>query len=168
MSAILRPLSSTVTLWTLGLLFVLMTIGFGVWTNAFGLETLDRWADPEKVRSMVEAMSEVQREAHWWMTATLDSAYPLTYGCFFAGTAVRFLGRWGPWLALPSWICIPVDLVENIAQLCILSGDSVGLAVKAIATPMKVVIFLLGLCTTLVALAAGLWRRRGQLTPPQW
>lgn len=159
MQKLLKFLTRTSVLWGLGLSFLALTVAFGLWIKVYDLHIIDEIADPDQIRAVVAAMSETQRKAHWWMTLVLDYAYPLAYGGFFAGLAVRFLGRWGVWLALPALICIPADIIENTAQLFILSGEEAWLAVKAIATPIKLLSFVLSGLIALLALGVAAKRR---------
>ena len=48
-----------------------------------------------QAREIVAGMTEAQRNAHFWVTVLLDTAYPLAYGGFFAAMALRFFGRFG-------------------------------------------------------------------------
>lgn len=126
-----------------GLMFVGLTIAFGVWIQAYNLPTiLDEISDPDQIRDVVAAMTPEQRSAHWWMTLLLDYAYPLAYGAFFAGIALRYFGAAGIWLALPALITIPADMIENTIQLFILSGDERLIALKTVVTPIKLVAFI--------------------------
>ncbi len=137
-----RFLTNTKTIWALGLAFLGLTIGFGIWIYLYDLHIIDEIYDPDQIRAVVGAMTDEQRSAHWWMTLILDYAYPLAYGGFFAGMALRFFGKAGPWLAIPAFICIPADIVENTVQLFILSGDESLIWLKAIMTPIKLLTFI--------------------------
>ena len=89
----------------------------------------------------------------------LDYFYPLAYGGFFAGMALRFFGKAGPFLALPAFICIPADVVENTVQLFILSGDASLIWLKAIMTPLKLATFIPAALIALIGLGIALYRR---------
>ena len=87
----------------LGLAFLALTLGFGAWIQAYDLRIIDEISDPDQIRAVVAAMTPEQRSAHWWMTLVLDYFYPLAYGGFFAGMALRFLAKRGRfWHCLPS------------------------------------------------------------------
>ncbi|MFN3212163.1 MAG: hypothetical protein ACE37M_03585 [Henriciella sp.] len=145
-----------------GLAFLALTLAFGVWIEAYDLHIIDEISDPEQIRAVVAAMSEQQRSAHWWMTLVLDYFYPLAYGGFFAGTALRFFGKAGPWLALPALICIPADVIENTVQLFILSGDDSLIWLKAIMTPLKLATFIPAAIIALIGLGIAAYRRFGR------
>ncbi|MEL8055552.1 MAG: hypothetical protein AAGK66_05320, partial [Pseudomonadota bacterium] len=97
-----------------------------------------------------------QRSAHAWMTATLDVAYPLTYGALFAGLTLRALK---PVFAIPAIAVIPTDLVEGFVQVLALNGNYELLWLKAFVTPAKLILFGAAIVIALVALWMG-WRQR--------
>jgi hypothetical protein len=144
-----------------GLAFLGLTLAFGVWIEAYDLHIIDEISDPDQIRAVVAAMSDEQRSAHWWMTLVLDYFYPLAYGGFFAGMALRFFGKAGPWLALPALICIPADVIENTVQLFILAGDDSLIWLKAIMTPLKLAAFIPAALIALIGLGIAAYRRFG-------
>jgi len=123
----------------------------------FGI--IDEMYVAEDIRMHIKEMTETQRTVHAWMTGTLDVAYPFVYGAFFAGVALRFFGRFGMYLALPSLLCIPADLTEGLAQVMLLTGQEEWMAVKTTATPIKLVLYISGLLITMVGLGVGLKAR---------
>ena len=142
-----------------GLAFVGLTIAFGIWIQNYDLNIIDEISDPEQIKAVVAAMTPEQRSAHWWMTLSLDYFYPLAYGAFFAGLALRYFGAAGLWLVIPSMIVVPADIIENTVQLFILSGDHSLIGVKAIATPIKLVSFIVAALIALIALIFAVYRR---------
>lgn len=152
-------LTKSTTIWTLGIGFVLLTLGFGVWIERYDLHIIDEISDPDKIRAVIAAMTPEQRSAHWWMTLTLDYAYPLAYGGFYAGMALRFFGKLGPWLAIPALVCIPADIVENTVQLFLLSGDEGLIWLKAIMTPVKLATFIPASIIALIGIGIAIYRR---------
>ncbi|MCI5043499.1 MAG: hypothetical protein MRY72_02280 [Aquisalinus sp.] len=153
-------LTKTSTLWWLFGLFILQTIGFGIIMLVWEFEVIDEFSDPDFIRAHIDAMSEVQRQVHIWTTATLDVAYPLTYGALFFGLALRFLG---PLFTLPAIAVIMTDLVEGFVQVQLLSGNMDLLWTKAYLTPAKLMLFYLCTVLAIVALIVA-WRRRGKKT----
>ena len=143
----------------LGLAFLALTLGFGVWIQAYDLHIIDEISDPDQIRAVVAAMTPEQRSEHWWMTLVLDYFYRLADGGFFAGMALRFFGKAGPLLALPSLICIPADIIENTVQLFILSGDESLIWLKAIMTPLKLATFIPAALIALIGIGIALYRR---------
>ena len=115
--------------------------------------------DPILASVVVDAMTPEQMAAHWWMTLSLDYFYPLAYGAFFAGLALRYFGSAGLWLVVPSMIVVPADIIENTIQLFILSGDDSLIGVKAIATPIKLVSFIVAALIALIALIYAVYSR---------
>lgn len=143
-----------------GLVFAGLTIAFGIWIQTYNLPTiLDEISDPDQIRKTVAAMTPEQKSAHWWMTLLLDYAYPLAYGAFFAGIALRYFGLAGIWLAIPAFVLIPADMIENTIQLFILSGDESLIALKTIVTPIKLVAFITAATIALFGLGFAAYQR---------
>ena len=149
---ILTYLSQTKTLWMTFWLTMVLTAAFGVVMYVGQFVIIDEMYIAEDIRAHIEAMTPRQRIIHAWMTGTLDVAYPLAYGAFFIGIAIKYFRRFGLWLALPSILVIPTDLIEGFAQIMLLTGHDSFMGLKLIATPAKLVFFLLGLCITIVGL----------------
>lgn len=152
-------LSDGRTIVWMGLAFVGLTIAFGIWIQRYDLQIIDELSDPDQIRAVVAAMTEDQRSAHWWMTLVLDYFYPLAYGGFFAGLALRNFGAAGVWLAIPAMIVVPADIIENTIQLFILSGDQSLIWVKPIVTPIKLVTFIVAGLIALAGLGLAVYRR---------
>lgn len=150
--SILTYLAQTKTLWMTFWLTVILTAAFGVvmYIGQFGI--IDEMYIAEDIRAHIDAMTPRQRIIHAWMTGTLDVAYPLAYGAFFIGIAIKYFRRFGLWLALPSILVIPTDLIEGFAQIMLLTGQESFMGLKVMATPAKLIFFLLGLCITIMGL----------------
>ncbi|MEM6555666.1 MAG: hypothetical protein AAF642_07325 [Pseudomonadota bacterium] len=148
------------TLWILFTLFVLETIGFGVVMWIWDFHIIDEISHPESISTHIAAMSETQRVVHAWMTATLDVAYPLTYGPLFAGLALKWFK---PALAIPAFAVIPTDLAEGYVQVTALLGDESLLWMKAYLTPLKLALFLAAIIISICALVV--WFRRRKKSP---
>lgn len=142
-----------------GLAFVGLTIAFGIWIQRYDLHIIDEISDPDQIRAVVAAMTPEQMSAHWWMTLSLDYFYPLAYGSFFAGLALRYFGAAGLWIIVPSMIVVPADIIENTVQLFILSGDQSLIGVKVFVTPIKLVSFIVAGLIALIALIYAVYRR---------
>lgn len=147
------------TISVMGLVFLALTLGFGVWIQNYDLQILDEISDVDHIRSLLAAMTPEQKSAHWWMTLLLDYVYPIAYAGFFAGLTLRFLGEAGIWLIIPAAICAPADMIENTVQLMLLSGDESLIGVKRIITPIKLVTFLAAAMLALIALIAAVYQR---------
>ena len=145
------------TLWVLFALFVAETLAFGVVMAIWDFTIIDEMYDPEHIREHIAKMSEVQRQAHAWMTATLDVAYPLTYGALFTGMALR---TFKPVFALPALVVIPTDLLEGFVQVQAMLGNGSLIWLKAYVTPAKLVLFTLAILIALAALIIEIRRRR--------
>ena len=148
-------------LWILFILFVLESIGFGIIMWIWDFTIIDEMSDPEKISAHIAAMSETQRVVHAWMTATLDVAYPLTYGPLFAGLALQ---RFRSIFAIPAFAVIPTDLAEGYVQVVSLLGDESLIGLKAVLTPLKLVLFIAAMIIAIAAVAIGIRRRRKTAT----
>ena len=132
---------------------LVLTALFPVIAGHFGLTLLDAVADPTEARALVEGLTKEQRQAHAWITGTLDVAYPLAYGALFLGATLRFFPRKGALLAIPILIGVPADFLEGLVQLLALTGQVDWLAAKAVLTPVKGGAFVYGAVMALLGVA---------------
>ena len=132
---------------------VVLTALFPVAAGHFGLTLLDAVADPTEARALVEGLTKEQRQAHAWITGTLDVAYPLAYGALFFGATLRFFPRKGALLAIPILIGVPADFLEGLVQILALTGQVDWLAAKAVLTPVKGGAFVYGAVMALLGVA---------------
>jgi len=146
-------LKRTPVIWTLFVLMILIGFGFGVFNGAVGGRYLDTITTGTGARALLDSLTDAQRSAHFWVTVLLDTAYPLAYGGFFAGMALRFFGRFGKIAAFPAFATIILDLTENTVQALALSGAADVLAAKDWLTPLKFLLFLIAAAIALIALA---------------
>lgn len=145
-------------LWALFVLMIAGFFGFSLFNAAVGGTFLDFLSDPEAARAVVAGMTAEQRSAHFWVTALLDTAFPLSFGLFFAGMAMRFFGKWGKLAALPAFGALVFDLTENTIQALALSGAADVLDAKAWVTPGKLWLFYAAAIIALIAALIGLFR----------
>jgi len=151
-------ITRTPVLWTLFVLTVVITAAFLALAPAVGGQFLDMTSAPADTRAAYDAMSPGQRTAHFWITVLLDTAYPLSFGLFFAGMAWRFFGKWGPLAAIPGFAVLIVDLTENPLPAITLSGAAYVLEPKAWVTPLKMNLFWAAALIALVAAGIALYR----------
>lgn len=151
-------LTGTRTLWFLFAATLVLSCSFPLATRYWQLTLLDGIASPADARSLLEGFTPHQKMIHAWITATLDVAYPFAYGGFFAGSALRVFTRHGRYLALPALLVIPTDLIEGIVQILALTGTADYLALKAVVTPAKILLFGISLFLTAVAWATWWYR----------
>ncbi len=152
-------LTGTRILWVLVLVQVLIWIGFVSVMRAYDFTLIDEMWKPDEIAAYLGTLSEEQKRAHIWTTASLDVLYPIVYGCFFTGMALLFFGRPGRWLALPGICAVPVDLTEGVIQVMALSGNSEVVVHKAWVTPWKLGLFIAASLITLAAVFVALRRK---------
>ena len=139
---------------------VVLTVLFPVVAGQFGLTLLDAMADSTEARALIEGLTGEQRQAHAWITGTLDVAYPLAYGALFLGATLRFFPRRGTLLAIPVLIGVPADLLEGLVQILALTGQADWLAAKAVLTPVKGGAFVYGAVMALLGVGLRGWKGR--------
>ena len=139
---------------------VVLTVLFPVVAGQFGLTLLDAMADSTEARALIEGLTGEQRQAHAWITGTLDVAYPLAYGALFLGATLRFFPRRGTLLAIPVLIGVPADLLEGLVQILALTGQADWLAAKAELTPVKGGAFVYGAVMALLGVGLRGWKGR--------
>lgn len=152
-------ITSIKTLWILFALSLALAAGFVIWIPSVGGVALDSVASVADAQSLLASMTAIQRNSHFWMTSLLDMLFPLAYGGLFCGLALKYAGRYGPVLALPALIVIPVDILENIIQLISLRGQTSLLDLKALLTPIKFSLFYAALLIAVASLIFNLVSR---------
>lgn len=151
-------ITRTPVLWALFILMGVISVGFGALAPAVGGQFLDMVSVPEDTRAVYDAMTPSEQSLHFWITVLLDTAYPLSFGLFFAGMAWRFFGKWGPFAAIPAFAVLVVDLTENTLQAITLSGAADVLGPKEWITPLKFNLFYLAALFALVAAGIAIYR----------
>jgi hypothetical protein len=147
---LINTLSDNRTLWITFISTILLTVAFQIAVSVWDLILLDAISDPAEARQAISLMSPDQHAIHAWITATLDVAYPYAYGALFIGSAYKFYGRFGWLFALPAFVLVPIDLVEGVVQVLALTNLADWIDAKAYLTPLKTILFLLGILTTVV------------------
>lgn len=154
MKNLLATLQRTNTLLILFAMTVVMTLAFGVVMYLGDFHIIDEMYHAPTILSHIEAMTAQQKSIHIWMTATLDVAYPFVYGALLVGITLRTFDKYTGWLIVPCVAVIPVDLLEGVVQVLLLSGNEQVAGFKTVLTPLKLTL----LCIGLVICAAGLAR----------
>ena len=157
-------LARTSSIWISFVLMLVIGVGFGLCRPMVGGAFLDMTSDPEMARTIIATMNDAQRTAHAWVTVLLDTAYPLAYGGFLGGLALRFFGSFGKYAAVPALGVVVVDLTENLVQVLALANWVDALDAKAWLTPLKFGLFFLAAGIAALALVIGvinLFRKRG-------
>lgn len=143
-----RVLAETKSLWVSFVATILITVAFPITASIWGITFIDAMSDPAAVRQAISDMTPNQRVGHAWVTATLDVAYPLAYGALFIGSAYAFYKRFGRYIAIVLLAVVPTDLLEGVIQVLALTNSADFVEAKAVLTPLKTGLFLLGFVTT--------------------
>ena len=144
-------ISKTSTLWLLFFASVgLMCIAHWM-VGHWQILLMDETASPALLRDLLAQMTAAQKQAHITLTSTVEILLPFALGGFFAGVALKFYPRYGFYLALPSLLAIPADLVEGVIQVLALTGSYDLLSLKAVVTPVKIALYAVGFLLALVA-----------------
>lgn len=120
---------------------------------------LDLTLNGAEARALLAQMSSWQRDVHAHATLLYDGLYPLAYGAFFAGLAVRLGGAKARWIALVMLGGMIADYAENIVQLLALSGRADWLDAKTLLTPLKFALTGTAVFATLVLAIRAAWAR---------
>ncbi|ESZ88755.1 MAG: hypothetical protein Q27BB25_02630 [Blastomonas sp. CACIA14H2] len=120
---------------------------------------LDLTLTGTQARTLLERLSPWQRDIHAHATLLYDGLYPLAYGAFFAGLAVRLGGAKARWIALVMLGGMIADYAENIVQLLALSGRADWLDAKTLLTPLKFALTGTAVFATLVLAIRAAWAR---------
>ena len=155
---LLNSLATTRNLWLLFAATIGITLLFPYLAQMYSLSFVDAVTDPEATRAYIATLTEGQRSAHAWITATVDVAYPLAYGGFFAASALCFFPN-KSYLLLPGLIVIPVDCLEGLVQVLALADVVDWLGAKAVLTPLKFALFYLGFAITFVGWLTWIFRK---------
>jgi hypothetical protein len=159
LNMLMTNLSQVRTIWSTFLATLVLTVTFGVVMHLWQFQIIDEMFVAEDISAHIAAMSLEQRSVHAWLTGTVDVAYPFAYAAFFIGVVIKSFDRKWMWLALPSILVVPADLVEGFAQVMLLNGHETFMPIKVIATPVKLALFLSGLAITISGLVMMLKNR---------
>jgi hypothetical protein len=114
---------------------------------------LDLTLDGVSARALLMKLSPWQRDIHAHATLIYDGLYPLAYGAFFAGLAMRLGGPSARWVAIVMLAGMVTDYAENMVQLLALSGRADWLDAKTVLTPLKFALTGLAVVATLASAA---------------
>ncbi|MCW8194834.1 hypothetical protein F6455_08545 [Proteobacteria bacterium 005FR1] len=154
----LQKLSTGSTLWLLFSASVVILLAIRYAAASWGLELLDEIYRPDQVREALREMSQEQKLAHVWISASLDLIFPLVLGGLLGGLTIKLLPSCVRYLLIPVATAVLVDLWENTLQIVVLLELKNVVEAKAIATAVKMAAYLvaltivmLGACKSLVA-----------------
>ncbi|MCA9175132.1 MAG: hypothetical protein KDB14_11670 [Planctomycetales bacterium] len=127
-----------------------LAFGFGIFVWALGGRQwlLDTSLTQQGASKTIGEMSPRQRNLHFWMTLTLDSLFPITYGLLLAQFAAKS-GCSGWWLALPA-IAVACDYTENAAHLIALRKQDAVHAIKSLVSPAKFAAIILSIAASVI------------------
>jgi hypothetical protein len=108
-------------------------------------------------RELLARYTPYQRDVHAHATLLYDGLYPLAYGAFFAGLAIRTGGARARWVAWAMLGGMAADYAENGVQLLAMTGRIDLLGAKSVLTPVKFALVGVAVAASLVlATKAGL------------
>lgn len=123
-------------------------LAYKVWK----FELIDSMFDAQETLDYIASLSPERKHAHVWTTMTLDVLYPFAYSSLFLGMAIKaFPSSIGTWLAIPSIVCVPVDLLEGYSQVMLLNGNDEYINLKVMATKCKFILFITGLLISIIS-----------------
>ncbi len=111
---------------------------------------LDLTMTGQSARALLAQWSPWQRDVHAHATLIYDGLYPLAYGAFFGGLAIRLGGRSARWIAFTLLAGVLADYAENVVQLLALSGRADLLDAKTVLTPVKFALTGIAILATMV------------------
>jgi len=130
------------TLFLTGIMSIALTLVFVAVMKVWGFVVIDEMFHREAILEHIQAMTLDQRRAHQILTGTVDVLYPFVYTAFFVGVFQRWLGsRWKFIAILAATMVIPLDLLEGISQISLLSGSLDLLELKLVVTPFKLALY---------------------------
>ena len=139
------------TIWLAFVLTLILTAIFGLVMHIWNFQIIDEMWNPARVAAHIDLMSPEQRRAHAWLTGTVDVLYPFSYTALFLGMAMKYFPSAGWKLYAPIILTIPFDLTEGLVQILALSGYEAVIPIKAVVTPIKLILFTFGLIVSLCA-----------------
>lgn len=137
MDSLLNWLAQTKVLWVTFILTVVASVAFVMLAGQVNGHFMDEALTEAAALETLNGLSSDQKSFHFWVTALLDTLYPLVYGSFFAGMVARLAGSMRSWAVWPGLIGVDCDYVENITQLLALADDPSWLFLKDVVTPIK-------------------------------
>jgi len=137
MNSLLNWLAQTKVLWVTFILTVVVSVAFVMLTSQVNGAFMDEALTEAAALETLNGLSSDQKSFHFWVTALLDTLYPLVYGGFFAGMITRLAGSMRSWAVWPGLIGVDCDFVENITQLLALADNPGWLFLKDVVTPIK-------------------------------
>ena len=150
MPSLIEFLTKTNTLYFLRISAAIIVISIILVAIKWNVDLLDMKFSSVSIVDTLKTFDETQKIAHLWISSTLDLALPIAYGLLFIGYTMKYYpGQYI--LVVPGILVIPVDLLENIMHIQILSNslsDSTIpyslLETKVIFTFLKFILF--GIC----------------------
>ena len=155
----LKFLTRTKFLWAAFVVSLIMLAAFGAVMRVWNFEMLDMMDTAKDVSAALDSMTLEQRRAHIIMTLSLDVAYPLTTAALLGGLVLKFFGRGSLWLALPALGFLAADLIEGVAQIMLLSGQTDFMDLKLIMTPLKMQLLTIAFIFALAACLFGVFQK---------
>ena len=110
---------------------------FAYFETLVGGELLDMSLSGRDALARLAEMNASEKQAHFWITLTADSLYPIAYGSFFTGATLRLANSLSFWLVIPALVTVIADFSENAVQLLALNGYENMMLAKSVFSPVK-------------------------------
>ena len=137
-------------------LTICLTIAIHAIAYAYQLPLLDMLVEQNEIVTALQSMSDTQLSAHIVVTATLDVVYPLAFTALFIGSIIVGLPHQYKRYVYALLLIVPIDWLEGVVQIMMLTGSHDVMWLKLLLTPIKFMLVLLGILFSLYA-----WGRFG-------
>ena len=155
----IEMLTRTSVLWLLFVLCIVTLSATQYLAGFWEINLLDEIYNLDDVKNVLGEMSEEQKMAHIWITASLDLIYPIIFGGLLAGLTLRLLPKYGRYLIVPALVGVFFDLSENVVQVASLLGSTSILEAKMILTPGKMGLFLVAFVIVIIGVLKWLFSK---------
>lgn len=118
-------LQNTLTIASFGVACIGCVIGFVLCRGAVGGKYLDQVCSLKKAQEIVDGLSQGQAKKHLLVTCCLDTAFPVCYGLFLAGLALRVSPLHGVPSVLPALFAVLSDFCENATHVLAIKNGKV-------------------------------------------
>lgn len=123
---------------------VVLTIIIQVVAYNYQVPLLDMLVERQDVITSLNGMTNSQKAIHIGITTSLDVVYPLAFTAFFIGSVKYCVPLQYKRFALPLLLIVPIDWIEGIVQVMLLTSNMDVIAIKTLLTPVKFLLIIFG------------------------